>query len=1015
MFGRKLRMAPRTRMRVCHPGIFCEQLEERIVLDAAAGVSTDQHKTDGTQNQDSHQPTTPDTAQTQQVTSQPAAAATAAAVPDSLAKVFAHDLNVILVSNALDKIQSIEAAADRDAHVLAVDAAQDSLKTVTQMIENLVESTGQKVGTLAVLSHGNAGLLTIGHDEITPFNIGLYQNEFVQLSTLLTKDAQIQFYGCAIAGSVLGQSLTAGIAYTTAAEVFASTDTTGVQGNWSLEYASDPNVAMKSLFVTERLAALDVELAAPYPVHENNWGMALSGAMYYVADDGVHGKELWRSDGTAAGTYMVADINPGSADSNPTEMTVFNGVLYFSASDGTGAGHHETELWRSDGTAAGTYLVVDLNVNPNQGSNPHGFTVFSGALYFAATDGNSAGEHGVELYKTDGTAAGTNMVADINPGQGSSNPAWLTPVGGNLFFAASDGNTAADHGVELWKTDGTAAGTQMVVDINPGNQDGNPSHLTNVNGTLFFSATDGTSAANHGVELWKSDGTAGGTSLVADINPGNQDSNPSELTDVNGVLFFAASDGNGATGHGTELWISDGTSGGTLLAKDINPGKNSSDPSGLLNVNGTVYFAADDGTHGSELWRSDGSDAGTYLVQDIYPGAQASGPTFLNNYNGNLLFAADDGTHGYELWHSDGTTAGTYLFKDINPTGSSFPLNFARLNPLFFLADDGTGFKLWKSDGTVEGTVKVSDVVPQGSNNGSSGITPTAGAGTPATTQDGLGAGTLAGNPGEPKQAGAIDSFQSKWHEDAAGRSGTFADYGPLLTGPGGFDLSQAEQQSVPAKTPYLTRDHEGVPKQSGRSWSDATRLDASQSGSSSEHESMVAKADSGIPGMIKVVILDDGDYSIRAEAIAFVIGKDLWMPRMVKWYLTAVSEGRYRPGSLPRGYERMVWDFLSNSFNGRDENHKTPNELELKLAWQWAEWRRQVSKDRGNADVLPWSYFRGLSQAMILFYGQAHGGKVDYSDALNTLHQNVRNLTIIPVRLPEELMSQASPDNAIK
>src|SRR5262249_5791385 len=144
------------------------------------------------------------------------------------------------------------------------------------------------------------------------------------------------------------------------------------------------------------------------------------------------------------------------------------------------------------------------------------------------------------------------------------------------------------HGYELWKSDGTAAGSTLVKDIFPGGISGYgyypnssyPSHLTNVNGTLFFEDNDGT----HGNELWKSDGTAAGTVLVKDINPGSSGSNPTDLTNVNGTLFFEATDGT----HGYELWKSDGTATGTVMVKDINPGSGSSSPSYLTNVNGRL-------------------------------------------------------------------------------------------------------------------------------------------------------------------------------------------------------------------------------------------------------------------------------------------------------------------------------------------------------------------------------------------------------------------------------------------
>ena len=135
-------------------------------------------------------------------------------------------------------------------------------------------------------------------------------------------------------------------------------------------------------------------------------------------------------------------------------------------------------------------------------------------------------------------------------------------MGGTLFFTADDGI----HGSELWKSDGSQAGTVLVKDIDPdadGYDEYGPSYLTAVGGTLFFTADDGI----HGEELWKSDGTRAGTVLVKDIHPGDYGSDPSSLTDVRGTLFFTARDGI----HGSELWKSDGTRAGTVLVKDIRP------------------------------------------------------------------------------------------------------------------------------------------------------------------------------------------------------------------------------------------------------------------------------------------------------------------------------------------------------------------------------------------------------------------------------------------------------------
>src|SRR5262245_29252083 len=203
-----------------------------------------------------------------------------------------------------------------------------------------------------------------------------------------------------------------------------------------------------------------------------------------------------------------------------------------------------------------------------------------------------------------------HLLRDINPTSLPSNPSDLVVIGSTTYFSAGDGI----HGRELWKNDGTAAGTSMVADINPGSASSNPGELTNVNGTLFFTADDGT----HRNALWKSDGTAAGTVLVKDFAPSGG-RYPNNLTNVNGILYFAANDGVGSGGHGLELWKSDGTTAGTVMLKDINPG-GASFPIDLTNVNGTLFFTANDGTSVAELWKSDGTTAGTVMVKDIYPG-----------------------------------------------------------------------------------------------------------------------------------------------------------------------------------------------------------------------------------------------------------------------------------------------------------------------------------------------------------------------------------------------------------
>ncbi|MBE7472259.1 MAG: hypothetical protein DPW09_10260 [Anaerolineae bacterium] len=396
----------------------------------------------------------------------------------------------------------------------------------------------------------------------------------------------------------------------------------------------------------------------------------VNGTLFFTTDDGVHGVELWKSNGTAAGTVMVKDVRPGSLSSGPYNLTNVNGTLFFIAYDGV----HGNELWKSDGTATGTVMVKDIYTSIYRYS-PF-LTNVNGTLFFAIDDGI----HGNELWKSDGTATGTVMVKDIfpitYPSPGGSLPFNLTNVNGTLFFLANDGV----HSHELWKSNGTAAGTVMVKDILPGNNGQNiyNTNLTNVNGTLFFLAYDGI----HGYELWKSNGTAAGTVMVKDILPGNPNLNeyPLYLTDVNGTLFFLANDGV----HGDELWKSNGTAAGTVMVKDINF---YSSPLILTNVNGTLFFsAADTPFNGNELWKSDGTAAGTVMVKDITLGNSLSSyPADLTNVNGTLFFRADDGIHGTELWKlSDGPIAPDNQIPTspqlITPT---LGVNLTTLRPVF--------------------------------------------------------------------------------------------------------------------------------------------------------------------------------------------------------------------------------------------------------------------------------------------------------------------------------------------
>ena len=367
----------------------------------------------------------------------------------------------------------------------------------------------------------------------------------------------------------------------------------------------------------------------------------VNGTLYFVATTPEAGTELWRSDGTPAGTALVADIRPGTTGSNPDFLTALGSAVYFAATDGvTGV-----ELCRSDGTT--TALVRDINPGPAD-ANLFLLTAVGDALFFRATEPST----GSELWRSTGTTA--SLVKDINPGPAGGGPTMLFNLNGVLLFGASEPTA----GRELYRSDGTADGTFLLRDINPGPASGltgltftSPPETSAVvsGGLLYFKANDGVS----GYELWASDGMPAGTALVKDINPGPAGSVDEfflpGMTDVNGTLFFRANDGT----NGVELWKSNGTAATTVLVKDINPGPASGfsvfeQP--MVNVGGLLYFRADNGSAGIELWKSDGTAAGTVLVTDIFPGGGGSFPSSLTSVNGTLYFAASDPVYGRELW-----------------------------------------------------------------------------------------------------------------------------------------------------------------------------------------------------------------------------------------------------------------------------------------------------------------------------------------------------------------------------
>lgn len=440
----------------------------------------------------------------------------------------------------------------------------------------------------------------------------------------------------------------------------------------------------------------------------------------FSAIDPTRGRELWKTDGTAEGTVVLRDIRPGKESGLPSDRiggrTVGNRVI-FHAFDA----EHGEELWSTDGTSEGTVLLADIYPGP-QTSRSDFLMVIGSVLYFRGIDP----VHGSEVWRTDGTPAGTRLVADVYPGDGGYYPRALGRIDRKLIF---DGSSGSKHGAfitdgteegtrflspelgisgtsigvlsifiaaevesktyRLVRTDGTPAGTSLV---RAGFRSGVPAQFHEGDGIAYFVADDGVK----GAEVWRSDGTAEGTVMLADLAPGSGSSDILMLNVVNGRLLFWDR-GNGG------LWSSDGTPEGTRMIEDLS----SASIFGCV-FDGSYYFSGYDAARGSRLWKSDGTDSGTVIVaspgDEEYAGVY---PDLFVPRDDGVFFVASDGPHGAEPWLSDGTAPGTRMIRDLAPqpgVGSN-PREFANLGgKLAFIAQDNDRSWLWLSDGTYQGT-----------------------------------------------------------------------------------------------------------------------------------------------------------------------------------------------------------------------------------------------------------------------------------------------------------------------
>ncbi|WP_179228578.1 ELWxxDGT repeat protein [Leptolyngbya ohadii] len=435
---------------------------------------------------------------------------------------------------------------------------------------------------------------------------------------------------------------------------------------------------------------------------------------YFIANDGS-GKALWVSDGTLNGTRSIRRFDEIGA------FATVDGILYFSANDGVSG----TELWRSDGTAAGTRIVQDYR--PGTGNlNPQEFTVVGNRLYFL---GQSAGVGSVNLFYLSSNAQSPIqevITATSNPNVEALNVGKLTAIGDTLYFTSSERiGATSNSGLELMRIqDADNSTTIQRIDVfenlGPSTPEASsPTFLTAVGNSLFFQArrlVEG-AARTELVRFTPGDGvTTVDTLTTFDVPPNDLASTPANLINIDGTLYFTAS-GENASGAdiGNELWALPNAetaleTQAPVLVGDINPGS-SSNASDLVNLNGALYFLADDG-NGKALWRAQ-QDSGTFTTAkvssivasrldgvEIADAAEKTDLMVVGQGAGAYLYFVGTRAGDTELWFTNGTETGTGVFN-INSTASSNPDQLTNINGrLFFVATTPErGAELWTFQG----------------------------------------------------------------------------------------------------------------------------------------------------------------------------------------------------------------------------------------------------------------------------------------------------------------------------
>ncbi|WP_394994025.1 LamG-like jellyroll fold domain-containing protein [Emticicia sp.] len=473
----------------------------------------------------------------------------------------------------------------------------------------------------------------------------------------------------------------------------------------------------------------------------------------------------------------------GHYSSHPTKFTELGGNLVFFGWTYTDL-NKSCYLWKTNGTEAGTIPLAEIYNENYQNNGGISSQPYSGEIVKTPTHLYFEGQSKIpntttyqrEIWKSDGTIGGTIKIKSFlggNQGDGGTKESLydifdMEYCNGLVFFTMTDNISSK---IDLWKTDGTEVGTVRVYE-------NCQSEIQSYNNQIYFFIAGVPDQFNNvSYSMRRHNGTSGG--FVKSIGSSTSAKIPRFFGVANNLMLFVADgtivvNGNNVN-SGMELWKSDGTSTGTSIVKDINPEIPNNFPPGpfssgkdaikysnkslylganfnLPNLdtrsiihNNVLYFNADDGVNGSEVWKSDGTETGTVLIKNIATGSytdiwgqtypSSSDPAYFYPFNGSVYFVGFDNTsNGNRGFHkTDGTTNGTVLVKSDILTGSynidpyynsihgsveaSEKMPYAVLNNRLYFAGKETptpvtaqDSEIWSTDGTTEGTKQLKNL-----------------------------------------------------------------------------------------------------------------------------------------------------------------------------------------------------------------------------------------------------------------------------------------------------------------